>query len=126
MFYQTFFKKRNEILQGKNTDNQSNKFYLSSFVNYVQNEFLPYYPLWSGILIERFDIRRYSNATVESWNKIIKCFVFDGIMRQIIPRAISTLLENIVNRIIKRNYDWRTSRQRRNNLLKKLEDATDH
>ena len=79
---------------------------------------LPYYPLWSGIVIKKFGIRRNSNACVESWNKIIKQFVFDGKMRQLIPRAITTLKENICQRLLQREYDCRTTRQQ-NNLIKK-------
>ena len=90
---------------------------------HLLDELLPYYPLWSGIVIKKFGIRRNSNACVESWNKIIKQFVFDGKMEQLIPRAITTLKENICQRLLQREYDCRTTRQQNNNLIKKIRES---
>ena len=41
-------------------------------------------------------------------------------MRQVIPRAINTLEANIRNRLLLRQYDLRTIRQKNNYLIKKI------
>lgn len=98
--------------------NLHNPLYVARFVRYIVDELLPYYPLWSGVAIKEFGIRRHSNAAVENWNKIIKAYLFDGEMRQLIPRAIRTLVENVKNRLVQRTFGCETTRQRRNGARK--------
>lgn len=119
-FYQDFFKVRQQIHQS-NDRKVKNDFYNPKFINYLLDELLPYYPLWSGIIICKFNIRRNSNASVESWNKYIKRYLFDGQMRQLIPRALMTLKKNVVNLLKRRKYDLRTTRQLNNALKKRNE-----
>lgn len=121
-FYQAVIVEYNKsIIHSKNnTTDDTNHLYLPAFITYLLNELLPYFPLWLGLLIKRFGIRRNSNAAVESWNKIIKRFVFDSKMRQLIPRAINTLQDNASNRLLQRKYNRPTSRQKRNEELRLL------
>ncbi|XP_025994314.1 sentrin-specific protease 3-like [Solenopsis invicta] len=91
-----------------------NHLFVPQFMTYLIDELLPYYPLWSAILIKEFDIRRHLNAAVENWHKIIKHYLFDGKMRQLIPRAINTLAKNVHNRLLQRKYGTRTTRQMKN------------
>lgn len=119
-FYQSFYKiKVDTENETKNFDG-TNDLYLPNFINYLLNELLPYYSLWTGCMIKRFNLRRNSNACVESWNNIIKNLLFQSEMRQLIPRAIPTLEENISERILLRQSDLRTSKQQSNCLKKKL------
>ena len=80
---------------------------------------MAYYPLWSGILIQNLDVRRLSNADVESWNNIMKNFVFDHEMRNYIYRGIRILAENIRRRLLTRKYSTLSSRQLANQRKRK-------
>lgn len=86
-FYQEFFHVHKDAMKSaeKNKGNEKNPYYVPAFITYFLYELLPYYSTWSGIQIMRFGLRRNSNATAESWNKIIKRFVFLGKMRPLIP-----------------------------------------
>ena len=119
-FYRILFRKQEEIMNCRFTE-LKNDYYTPSFISYLLDELLPYYVLWSAIKLKTVGLRRNSNSCVESWNKIIKQFVFDGKMRQVIPRAIDTLQQNITNRLIQREYDCRISRQNENKMLKQRE-----
>ena len=72
-YYQVFFSLYKEVIHINNLY-EDNALYKPEFITYLLNELLPYYPLWSGLLIKDFGIRRNCNAAVESWNKIIKHF----------------------------------------------------
>ncbi|KYN06047.1 Ubiquitin-like-specific protease ESD4 [Cyphomyrmex costatus] len=124
-FYWFFFNIYKEILSDSDNENgDENEFYCPRFIEYLLDELAAYYPLWSGIIIQEFGIRRNSNATVENWNKIIKQYVFDGRMRQLIPRAISTLANNIHGRLIHRKYGTKTTRQINNRKKKEKVSST--
>lgn len=113
-FYTLFSVKYKEVLEMSDFESMENNLYLPAFIMYLIDELLPYYPLWSGIVIKDFGIRRHSNAAVENWNKIIKYYLFDGVMRQLIPRAVRTLAKNVQNRLAQRKYDTLTTRQVKN------------
>ena len=119
-FYQEFYEIFVDVTENSKVTNEVNALKAPAFIKYLLNELLPYFPLWSAIVIKEFGIRRNSNACVESWNKIIKHFIFDGKMRQLIPRAISTLETNIRNRLRLREYDRRSTRQQENQIKSKM------
>ncbi|KAJ8671772.1 hypothetical protein QAD02_003031 [Eretmocerus hayati] len=119
-FYQEFFRVHVQATKGVKF-NGSNPLYKPKFIEYLLNELLPYYPLWSGVMIKQFNLRRNSNAGSESWNKFIKHYLFDGEMRQKIPRAINKLESNVNNRLVQRKFDCRTSKQQENSRKRKSE-----
>lgn len=124
-FYQDFFDRRKKVKEEKTTD-KANALYTPALITYLLNEKIPYYPVWSGILLQQFGLQRKSNACVESWNKIIKHNVFKGEMRQLIPRAITTLKTNVCNRLLKRKYERRSTKaieNKTNKRLKKNEES---
>lgn len=112
-FYQTFFKIKDELEKSERITSEKNELYNPRFIAYLLDELLPYYPLWSGSIIKKFNLRRNSNACVESWNKFIKHFLFNGKMRQLIPRAIMILKGNVETQIRRRKYDLQTTRQKK-------------
>lgn len=122
-FYQTFFKIKDEFEKSERIVSSKNNLYNPRFITYLIDELLPYYPIWSGSIIKKFNLRRHSNACVESWNKYIKHFLFNGKMRQLIPRAIMVLKDNVIRRIRRKKFNLQTSRQNNNALNKKIHAA---
>lgn len=124
-FFILFKREYQEILELPVYDEVPNNLYVPKFMAYMIDELLPYYPLWSAIAIQCFGLRRNSNAAVESWHKTIKHYLFDGRMRQLIPRAIRTLANNAHNRLVQRKFDCTTTRQSRNRIMKKQSIQSD-
>lgn len=100
-FFRHFQEEYENILKVFEQDKaqENNQFYVPEFIRHVKNEYLPYFPLWSAVALQRLGLRRDSNATVENWFKIIECLIFKGKMKQPIPRFIQTIEQYIIPRL---------------------------
>lgn len=93
------------------TGENEKPFYNEAFISYLLNELLPFFPLWSALIIQRFGITRDSNAPAENWFKIIKFLVFNNEMKQVIPRFIQKSESLLWGRFQKKKYGMKTTRQ---------------
>ena len=98
---------------------QKNKQYSPDFMNYLMTTLMPYFPLWSALMIKEFKITRDTNATVENWWKIEKFFNFDGVKKILAPRYIQEKESVLEQRLRERELDLVTTRQDRNKIKKK-------
>lgn len=72
---------------------------------------IPYFPFWSAGILSLFDIRRDSNASIESYFKNIKQPIFRHEKRVPIPRFISEIEKLLHGWLLHRQYEIRTDRQ---------------
>lgn len=79
--------------------NRSNQFYLPGVLIHVLNTWLPIYPLWSGVIIKKFCILRYSNAACEDWLKHVQVSLVECVRHAKIPHFIEKLEQLIAPRI---------------------------
>ncbi|XP_036138813.1 uncharacterized protein LOC118644403 [Monomorium pharaonis] len=117
-FYKMFRRIYDTIVNSVEFCTTINKHYCEEFMNYVLDYLMPYYPLWSAIVIKKFGITRDSNACVENLWKIEKHFILGGKKRQIAPRYIQHKESLLEQRIRERTFNLQTSRQARNSIKK--------
>ncbi|XP_066583776.1 repetitive organellar protein-like [Prorops nasuta] len=124
-FYKDFFKIYENILAAKNSTNESNPYYSQSFVIYLLNYIMPFYSMWSAMVIFELNLLRDSNAPIENYFKILKENLFNKEKKVIVPRFIQRSEELLEGRLRNFNCDLRTTRQRKNcaNILNNIETA---
>ncbi|XP_066585532.1 metacaspase-2-like [Prorops nasuta] len=102
----------------KNSFLIKNPFFCDRFLKYLLSKILPYFPLWSAIIIKIFKIRRDSNAAVENWFKIVKNNIFKKKLKLSIVHFIEEMSTVIAGSLKHRRYELITERQKRNNKLR--------
>ena len=98
-------------------DSQTNKYstdniyYSEQFMDYLLTYILPYFPLWSAVILCQLDLLRDSNATVENYFKIIKAIVFRNKLRILAPRFVAKMKKLLHGWLLERKYSLNTTRQ---------------
>lgn len=77
-FYIFFNEIRQEMVKNTILTEVLNKFYLPKFIEYLFTFLLPYFPLWSSIVLLRLGIRHDSNAPIETNWGLIKNNILQG------------------------------------------------
>lgn len=101
---------------------KANKYFLPEFLRYLMEYYMPFFPLWSAIIICCFNITEDTNQAVESWFKTLKHFIHQLKTRIQVARFVQQLAENIKPRLMRR-YSLTTERQRKNRIEKKLNET---
>lgn len=96
-----------------------NDCYFPEFIDYLIEYILPFFPLWSGVVLQHFGIVRDSNNIVENWFKIVKNLIFLNQTGILLPRFIRKLSDYVISRLITRLYSRKTSKQKENDKKKK-------
>ena len=113
-----------------------NDYYCPEALRLIHAQYLPLFPLWSGIMLGDLGRHMYpeahtmigetrdTNAPVENWMKIIKKDIFQG-RKHILPgKFIRTMHSNLKGRIKAHNMDLRpTKKQKKKNLQEGFDDA---
>lgn len=97
-------------------ESTKNMFYLPSFLDYILEYYMPFFPLWSALVICTFGILRDSNQPVENWFKNMKYLIFPLKSSIQVARFVRVLADNILPRLLERKYSLKTERQRKNML----------
>lgn len=106
------------------TNETPNEYYLPGFLRYLMEFYMPFFPLWSAIIIRCFSITEETNQPVESWFKTLKHFILQLKTRTQVARFVQQLAENIKPRLM-RKYSLTTERQRKNRAENKLNKTND-
>lgn len=119
-FYKFFKGIYEEVLKKCSEDPKftKNPYYCPRFIDYILEQKMPFFALWSGILIMQFGIIRDTNATVENYFKQIKFWTFNKELRIVAPRFVRELAEKLRKLLNARYYKWVTSRQMRSRKRK--------
>ena len=118
-FYKYFDKAYQTTLMNVDLLGEKNKNYSLDFINYSMTTLIPYFPLWSAVLIKEYKITRDTNATVENWWKIEKYFNFNGVKKMLAPRYIQDKESVLKQRLRERELDLITTKQDRNKNQKR-------
>lgn len=65
-----------------------NKFYLPAFMDYFEEYMLPYFPLFSAIIIQEFGHFRESNAAIENYFRNLKNVEYLNKKNMLCPRFV--------------------------------------
>lgn len=122
-FFSYFTEVYEKILAKSEDTERKNLFFLPSFVQYLIKDFMPFCPLWSGIIIKKFGIIRDSNASVENWFKMVKHDVFKNQMRHKVPRFIQRMESYLDSRMKSHLVSLKASKYRKGKKIKKLNDS---
>ncbi|KAH0556126.1 hypothetical protein KQX54_000240 [Cotesia glomerata] len=93
-------------------------------VQYIIDEWFPYYPLCSAEQIKKFGILRDSTSTAENWHKIVKINLNDEETKMPAPRFIKRQAELLVGRLRERTISLKTDRQKKGVIRKKIMKKT--
>ncbi|CAH1114929.1 unnamed protein product [Psylliodes chrysocephalus] len=120
LHFANYFENNRHNIENKSIENvNTNSLYLPEFFEYFQEYYLPFFPLWSAMVIAYFGILRESNASVEGWFKILKHHILNKQINIPVSRLVRILSNEIKPRITERKYSLITSRQRKNAQHKK-------
>lgn len=100
-------------------ESTENIYYLPSFLEYILEHYMPFFPLWSALVIRAFGILRDSNQPVENWFKNMKYLIFPLKSRIQVARFVQALVDNILPRLLERTYSLNTELQQKNKLKTK-------
>lgn len=118
-FYIYFNHVKNNILKKTEYYSQKNIFYNESFLNYFFEFLIPYYPLWSAIILIRFGLTRDSNASVENVWKIEKCIIMKNKLRVLATRYIMRKEKLLSSRIKERLFSLKSAKVQKNRKKKR-------
>lgn len=91
--------------------NDTNPYYNPLLLNLMLTKYLPYYPLWSGLILKRkHNIETTSNAPVEQFFGNLKRQILNNEKKLKRSRFISKLRENVLSVYIQQNFDIKKSR----------------
>lgn len=93
----------------------NNSFYSTEFILCLLDHILPFFPLWSSIVLKDFGLLRESNASVENWFKIVKKDVLDRNSNISAPRFVHKMESLLRPRFRDRKFSLKTERQTRKN-----------
>lgn len=100
-FYKFFNRLCEELLTKCSDDPKfvKNPYYCPRFIEYILEQKMPFFTLWSGRLIEQFGIIRDTNATVENYFKYVKFWMFKEQLRIVATRFVRKMeeIKEIVN-----------------------------
>lgn len=101
------------------TTNLENPYYTKEFLDYALEFLLPYYGLWSAVVLIDFGLYRESNATAENWFKTVKVDVFKKTLRDNPARFVQKMETYLLGRLKNRKFTTLTARQRKRRVEKK-------
>lgn len=120
-YYKDFFKIRETTEQTVKVTDKENKFYAPELINYLMEFLVPYFDLWSATCIAEFNLKRDCNASVESYFKIYKYFLLNGMKHLLAPRFIMLSQKYKDARLTERTLHLKSSRSERKMSRKKKE-----
>lgn len=118
-FFKLFSHIKDSVLKESDYFNKQNIFYSEAFIKYLLEFLLPYYPLWSGVLIQKFGLTRDTNAPVENYWKIEKHTNLEGKKRILAPRYIQKKESFQLQKVREREFTLKTTRTIKNREEKK-------
>lgn len=111
-YFKIFNSMKDNILHENNVAAPKNTWYSSKFINYIFEFLLPYFCLWSAVVIKRFNITRDSNAPIENYFKIVKQHLNENKMHVPATRFIQRNEPFIRTRLKERKFDLTSTRQK--------------
>jgi len=125
-YFKIFYSIKANVLRENNVAAPQNKWYSPKFIKYVFEYLLPYFCLWSAVVIKRFDMTRDSNASIENYFKIVKQQLHENKMHIPATRFIQKNEPFIRARLQKRKFNLTSTRQKnRKRVIDDAENATE-
>lgn len=76
---------------------KENVYYNINFFNVLLKKYIPYLPLWSGLLLSKPEVTRLSNSNVENWFCIVKNLILKGLKNQKCSRVIREIRKRVLS-----------------------------
>ena len=113
LFYDIF-----KVINEKETANEKEKeeenpYYSKEFFEYLLEYLMPYFPMWSAVVLCYLGLTRDSNAVVENYFKWVKCEVWRKKMKNLIPRYIIKAEGLLEPKLLERELGTDTERQKK-------------
>lgn len=113
LYYEQFLNVYNQLLEDFPCANaETCEYYQPGFILYLLNTWMPYFPLWSALVIKQFNILRDSTSSVENWHRLVKHLIFGGEKKILAARFAQQQEKLLPNRLIDRDFSLETERQK--------------
>jgi len=112
-YFKIFDSIKADVLRENNVAAPKNKWYSPKLIKYVFEYLLPYFCLWSAVVIRRFNMTRDSNAPIENYFKITKQQLHESKMHVPATRFIQKSEPFIRARLKERKFDMISTRQKK-------------
>jgi len=108
-----------KVLRDSTCTDTENGFLPQKFLRYVGDFLMPYFPLWSAMILTKISLYRDSNAAIENYYKIFKHYKFVHKKRMPAPRFLMQNFEFIKGGLKERKFLLKTTRQTRKKKIDK-------